>query len=294
MSKLLDDLIAQSRTDSRAYEAFLARAEDLVIGMARKESRSHPAFLNGHAAALVFYNNLAYLSGGNFHGSEDEEARVKLALDLDSAVRERAPADWRGDDIRETEVLNALFPLMARHRQATTDIFEIIKNQPGILMNETIQLGDISVIVTRKAVKNAHLSVHPPLGRVTLLAPTETRLDVARAYAISKLAWIREQQAEFTKPRETPRRLVERETHQLWGRHHLLRVTYKDEKSSIVLDHRHIRLTVRPDTDLVKRSAILHGWHQTAAPSRSATLEHMKARLNEQVTEYFLQRMKTK
>ena len=131
MSKLLDDLIAQSRTDSRAYEAFLARAEDLVIRMARKESGSHPASLNGHAAALVLYNNLAHLSGGNFHCPEDEEARAKLALDLDSAVREHAPADWRGDDIRETEVLNALFPLMARDRKATIAIFEIIKNQPG-------------------------------------------------------------------------------------------------------------------------------------------------------------------
>ena len=61
-------------------------------------------------------------------------------------------------------------------------------------MNETIQLGEISILVTRKAVKNVHLSVHPPEGRVTLVAPSETRLEVARAYAISKLSWIRAQQ----------------------------------------------------------------------------------------------------
>ena len=47
-------------------------------------------------------------------------------------------------------------------------------------MNEIIQLGDFSIQVTRKAIKHVHLSVHPPLGRVTLVAPKETRLDVAR------------------------------------------------------------------------------------------------------------------
>ena len=61
-------------------------------------------------------------------------------------------------------------------------------------MIETIELGDISISVSRKNIKNVHLSVHPPEGRVTLAAPTSTRLEVARAYAISKLGWIRDQQ----------------------------------------------------------------------------------------------------
>ncbi len=57
----------------------------------------------------------------------------------------------------------------------------------GKTMHETIQFGDIVVDVTRKDVKHVHLSVHPPTGRVTLVAPKSTRLEVARAYAISKL-----------------------------------------------------------------------------------------------------------
>ena len=61
-------------------------------------------------------------------------------------------------------------------------------------MTEIIQIGEILIQVTRKAIKNVHLSVHPPEGRVTLVAPTATRLDVARAYAISKLGWIRTHQ----------------------------------------------------------------------------------------------------
>ena len=61
-------------------------------------------------------------------------------------------------------------------------------------MTEFIHIGDISIAVTRKDIKNVHLSVHPPEGRVTLSAPTETRLEVARAYAVTRLSWIREQQ----------------------------------------------------------------------------------------------------
>ena len=60
-------------------------------------------------------------------------------------------------------------------------------------MADTIRLGEIAIAVTRKNIKHVHLSVHPPSGRVTLTAPIATRLEVARAYAISKLGWIREQ-----------------------------------------------------------------------------------------------------
>ncbi len=92
-------------------------------------------------------------------------------------------------------------------------------------MTETIQLGDIAIAVTRKDVKHVHLSVHPPNGRVTLVAPTGTRPEVARAYAISKLGWIRDQQAKLLgQARETPRQFVERESHYLWGRRYLLSV----------------------------------------------------------------------
>lgn len=57
-------------------------------------------------------------------------------------------------------------------------------------MSETIRLGDVAIAVTRKDIKHVHLSVHPPSGRVTLVAPTATRREVARAYAVSKLGWI--------------------------------------------------------------------------------------------------------
>jgi predicted metal-dependent hydrolase len=92
-------------------------------------------------------------------------------------------------------------------------------------MSETIQLGEISIRVTKKDIKNVHLSVHPPDGRVTLVAPNATRLEVARAYAISKLGWIRQQQEKLRgQARETPRKFIERESHSIWGRRHLMTI----------------------------------------------------------------------
>lgn len=163
-------------------------------------------------------------------------------------------------------------------------------------MTETIQLGEVCIAVTRKAVKNVHLSVHPPLGHVTLVAPTATRLEVARAYAISKLGWIRDQQTKLlAQARETPRQFVERETHMLWGRRYLLSVVEKGVKPSVTRDHRRITLTVRPGSKLAKRKAVMEEWHRTLLHQTvPALIEKWEAKLSVKVSGYFLQRMKTK
>jgi predicted metal-dependent hydrolase len=163
-------------------------------------------------------------------------------------------------------------------------------------MSETIEIGDVSILVSRKSVKNVHLSVHPPSGRVTLVAPSATRLEVARAYAISKLGWIREQQSKLhNQAREAPRKFVERESHYLWGRRHLLAITCQDTKPSITLDHRRITLTVRPGSDAEKRGHIMHEWHKSLLHQVVPSLiQKWEPKLGVSVEQYFLQRMKTK
>lgn len=131
MSKLLDDLIQQSREDTKAYEKFLNNAEALVRRMAKKDAGGHPHLLNGHPEAIALFNNLASLPAKTFQCPADAEERAKLSLEIDLAMRERAPAGWKGDDTREKQVLNALFPLMAKDRTATQAIFEIIMKQRG-------------------------------------------------------------------------------------------------------------------------------------------------------------------
>ena len=163
-------------------------------------------------------------------------------------------------------------------------------------MAETIQLGEIAIALTRKDVKHVHLSVHPPSGRVTLVAPNGTRSEVARAYAISKLGWIRDQQAKMRdQARETPRQFVERESHYLWGRRYLLTVREEEAKPSIRLSHRAIMLTVRHGSSTAKRAAVMHEWHKSLLHKAVRELiAKWEPRLGVDVGGYFLQRMKTK
>lgn len=163
-------------------------------------------------------------------------------------------------------------------------------------MSETIRLGDIAIAVTRKNVKHVHLSVHPPNGRVTLVAPAGTRPEVARAYAVSKLAWIRDQQVRLrAQARETPRRFVTRESHYVWGKRYLLAVIEREEKPSATMDHRRITLTVRPGSDRAKREAVMHDWHKCLLHEAVPRLiRKWEPRLEVKVAAYFLQRMKTK
>ena len=142
MSKLLDDLIKQSREDAAAYEAFLKKAEDLVKQMARKDAVAGvPTVLHGKPEAIVLYNNLPQIlsavSAGILEVAEPladyGDGLVKLALKIDRVMREQAPAGWKGDQAKEAQVLNALFPILDRDREATLALFEIIKNQPGYL-----------------------------------------------------------------------------------------------------------------------------------------------------------------
>ena len=163
-------------------------------------------------------------------------------------------------------------------------------------MNETIQLGELSIRVTQKDIKHVHLSVHPPDGRVTLVAPRRTRLEVARAYAISKLGWIRMQQEKLTlQARETPRQFIERESHSLWGRRHLMTIRHRDAKPSVSVDHKRITLTVRPGSDSAKRAEVIHEWHKSLLHEAVPPLiEKWESKLKVRSTGYFLQRMKTK
>jgi len=140
MSTLLDDLIAQRAAETLSYEAFLKKAEELVRQLvARTPVAGVPTVLHGKPEAIVIYNNLPTL----LTAPPDVQVGVadapptyvdewaQLALRIDTAMREKAPADWKGDSAREAPIRNALFPLMGRNGEATEALFEIIKQQPG-------------------------------------------------------------------------------------------------------------------------------------------------------------------
>ncbi|MFK7997346.1 MAG: hypothetical protein AB8B87_24685 [Granulosicoccus sp.] len=130
MSELLDDLIRQQRDDTDAYEQFLIDAEALVRQMNSKDSQNTlPVELKDNPEAAAVYNNLPSLGPTDNEDDAGETApeypdsKLALAMAIDKAMREQAPADWKGDSAREGVVKNVLFPMMGRDREATEAIF---------------------------------------------------------------------------------------------------------------------------------------------------------------------------
>lgn len=160
----------------------------------------------------------------------------------------------------------------------------------------TLQLGDIDVDVVLKDIKNIHLSVHPPAGKVRITAPLRMDLDTIRVFAITKLAWVKRQQKKLREQeRETPREYLDRESHYVWGKRYLLKLVEKDAAPSVELKHSKMVLQLRPAASHEKKQEVLDAWYReqlkTAVPPLIAKWE--KA-LGVQAGKVFVQKMKTK
>src|SRR5438132_8701646 len=124
-----------------------------------------------------------------------------------------------------------------------------------------LKLGDIAVEVLLKDIKNVHLSVYPPSGRVRISAPVRMKLDTIRVFAISKLFWIKQQQRKLREQeRETSREYLDRESHYLWGKRYLLQLVESESPPKVELRHNRIRLQVRPGASHETKEAVLEGW----------------------------------
>ena len=163
-------------------------------------------------------------------------------------------------------------------------------------MPTQVKLGNIAVDVVLKDIKNVHLSVHPPTGRVTISAPSRMNFDTIRVFAISKLGWIKQQQRKLQEQeRETAREYLDRESHYVWGRRYLLKLSESEQSPSVELKHNRMHLRVRPGTDETKRHAIVEAWYREqvkqAVPPLVAKWEQS---IGVKVQRIFVQRMKTK
>lgn len=159
-----------------------------------------------------------------------------------------------------------------------------------------LKLGDLAVDVVFKDIKNIHLSVLPPLGRVRISAPRRMKLDTIRVFAISKLDWIKRQQVRLREQeREPPREYLERETHYIWGRRCLLSIIEVNGPPSVELKHDRIHLRVRPRTAAAERQAIVESWYRAETKAAvPALLARWEPLLGVKVERFFVQRMKTK
>ncbi len=163
-------------------------------------------------------------------------------------------------------------------------------------MTSQIKLGDITVDVIRKDIKNIHLSVYPPNGSVRVSAPSRMELDTIRVFATSKLGWIKRQQRKLQEQeRESQREYSDRESHYVWGRRYLLKVEEVNEVPTLEVKHNRMILRVRPDSDMLKRREIVEEWYrQELKKSVFPIIAKWEPLLQVKVERFFIQRMKTK
>ncbi len=163
-------------------------------------------------------------------------------------------------------------------------------------MGSQIKLGDIVVDVVRKDIKNVHLRVHPPAGSVRISAPKRMSLATIRAFAVSKLDWIKRHQAKLREQvRETPRKYEDRESHCVWGKRYLLTVSERNQPPSIELRDSRMFLRVRPGTDEHKRRALVEHWYREQIRMAVVPLfDKWQPLMGVKVERLFVRRMKTK
>ena len=161
---------------------------------------------------------------------------------------------------------------------------------------QEIQLGDITVEVTQKDIKNVHLSVYPPFGQVKIAAPNRMDLDTIRIYAITKLSWIKKQQAKIkAQKREAPREYLTKESHYYFGKRYLLKVIEHNASPIVKLKHNTIELYIRPATSTEKRKEILEEWYRSQLKVKIQELiSKWEIVMDVQVNDYGIKKMKTK
>jgi len=163
-------------------------------------------------------------------------------------------------------------------------------------MGSRLKLGGVVIDVMFRDIKNVHLSVHPPTGRIRISAPAKMKLDTVRVFAISKLDWIKRQRHRFkSQERESVREYCERESHYVWGKRYLLKIVEQDAPPAIELQYSHMVLKLRPKTSFSKRAAVVEEWYRGQIKAAAQQLiAKWEPQLSVSLKQLFIRRMKTK
>jgi len=162
---------------------------------------------------------------------------------------------------------------------------------------EQITLSNIKIDIVRKEIKNIHLAVYPPTGRVRIAVPLNVNNDAIRLFAISKLSWIKKNRRKFEgQTRVTPREYKYRESHFFQGRRYLLNVIENDAPPKVVLRTKtYIDLYIRPETPIEKRHVIVNEWYRTELKKQIPfIIDKWEINLNVKVNDWQVKQMKTK
>jgi hypothetical protein len=160
-----------------------------------------------------------------------------------------------------------------------------------------ITVSGIAVEVVRKDIKNLHLGVYPPAGRVRVAAPLVVSDEAVRLAVIDKLAWIKRQKTRFAEqPRQSAREMVNGESHYVLGRRYRLRVCEQQGPPRVAIRGlASLDLFVRPGTSTEQREVVLLRWYRERLQELIPPLLDMwQPLLGVQVAGWGIKKMKTK
>lgn len=159
-----------------------------------------------------------------------------------------------------------------------------------------LTVAGLSVDVVYKDIKNMHISVYPPVGRVRVAAPQRTTEDSIRLAVVQRLSWIKRQQAQFQKAdRQTKRKMVSGETHYVWGQRYLLDVAKSSGAYSVQIKGNTLWVITPPGTDDAGRFGALDRWYRRELKAAvPALLENWQPIIGVEADKFVVRRMKTK
>ncbi len=160
-----------------------------------------------------------------------------------------------------------------------------------------IEVSGIPIEIVRKNIKNFHLGVYPPNGRVRVSVPLRMNDEAVRLAVITHLGWIRRKQASFEQQeRQSEREMITGESHYIQGRRYLLNVIEVDGPAQVTLpNNKTLELRVRPGTDRDQREAILHQWYrQQLREEIRPIIARWEPVIGVAVAEWRIKRMKTR
>ncbi|WP_338762047.1 SprT family zinc-dependent metalloprotease [Bernardetia sp. ABR2-2B] len=164
--------------------------------------------------------------------------------------------------------------------------------------NNTLQIAEnLNIDVIRKSIKNVHLSVHPPEGRIRLAAPLSVSDDTLRLFVVSKIGWIRRQQRSFQKQeRQSEREYKEKESHYFQGHRYLLRITEKDKNPKVTLKSKtHLDLQIRPNSTQEQKDKVMSDWYRSELKKHIPSLiEKWETKMGVKCNDWRIKQMKTK
>jgi len=160
-----------------------------------------------------------------------------------------------------------------------------------------ITIRNITIDVIKKDIKNLHLAVYPPTGRVRIAAPLNVKDEAVRLFAISKLGWIKKHRKNFAEQkRETEREYISGESHYYEGRRYLLNVIYQKGNPKVKIRNKtHLDLYVRENSTLEQREKIMTEWHREKLKEKIPPLiEKWQRKIGVELKGWQVRKMRTK